>query len=123
MKARARTSTLVDEIVGEFSTPTWKPSELFELLLKHRVPCAPVRTLEDVVTDPHLHERGMLQWVEHPTLGRIVVPGSPMRYEGAAPMPHAAKLGARQATTTSCSAICSACPRPRSANSRSEKVI
>ena len=52
------------------------------------MPCAPVRTLEDVVTDRHLHERGMLQWVEHPTLGRIVVPGSPMRYEGAPPMPH-----------------------------------
>ena len=36
------------------------------LLMKHRVPCAPVRTLKEVVTDPHLHQRGMLQWVDHP---------------------------------------------------------
>jgi formyl-CoA transferase len=32
----------------------------------------------------------MLQWIDHPELGRIVVPASPMRYEGAAPMPHKA---------------------------------
>jgi CoA:oxalate CoA-transferase len=89
MKARATNIELVDEIVGEFST-RFETDELFNLLLKHRVPCAPVRTLEDVVSDRHLHERGMLEWVEHPTLGRIVVPGSPMRYEGAAPMPHVA---------------------------------
>jgi CoA:oxalate CoA-transferase len=89
MKTRAANIDLVDRIVGEFSA-RFETQELFELLLKHRVPCAPVRTLEEVVSDPHLHQRGMLQWVEHPTLGRIVVPGSPMRYAGTAPMPHMA---------------------------------
>jgi formyl-CoA transferase len=42
----------------------------------------------EVVNDPHLHQRGMLQWIDHPELGRIVVQSSPMRYDGAAPLPH-----------------------------------
>jgi CoA:oxalate CoA-transferase len=94
MKARATNIDLVDQIVSEFSG-RFETQELFALLLKHRIPSAPVRTLEEVVSDPHLHERGMLEWAEHPTLGRIVVPGSPMRYEGAAPMAHvpSAELG------------------------------
>ena len=65
-------------------------------MMKHRVPCAPVRTLMEVVNDPHLHQRGMLQWIDHPELGRIVVQGSPIRFDGAAPLPHEASraLGA-----------------------------
>jgi len=62
--------------------------DLFALLLKHRVPCAPVRTLMEVVNDPHLHQRGMLQWIDHPELGRIVVQSSPMRYDSTPTMPH-----------------------------------
>ena len=42
----------------------------------------------EVVNDPHLHQRGMLQWIDHPELGRIVVQSSPMRYDGAPPLPH-----------------------------------
>ena len=61
---------------------------LFDLLMAHHVPCAPVRTLDEVVNDPHMHARGMLQWIDHPELGRIVVQGSPMRYEGTPPAAH-----------------------------------
>jgi formyl-CoA transferase len=89
MKDRALNIDIVDQIVSDFSK-NFETSELFDLLLKYRVPCAPVRSLEDVVNDPHLHERGMLQWIDHPSLGRIVVPGSPMRYEGVSPLPHKA---------------------------------
>ena len=49
-----------------------------------RVPCAPVRTAPEVMNDPHMHERGMLEHVEHPELGDIVVPTSPLRLHGAA---------------------------------------
>lgn len=47
------------------------------------VPAAPVRDLEEVVNDLHLHERGMLRWVDHPEVGRVVLPSSPLRFEGA----------------------------------------
>jgi formyl-CoA transferase len=29
-----------------------------------------------------MHERGSLQWIDHPTLGRVVVPHSPLVFEG-----------------------------------------
>ena len=52
-------------------------------------------SIEEVVNDPHLHQRGMLQWVDHPELGRIVVQSSPMRYDGTPQLPHqpSRKLG------------------------------
>ena len=30
-----------------------------------------------------MHERGMLEYIDHPDLGRIIVPTSPLRYHGA----------------------------------------
>jgi crotonobetainyl-CoA:carnitine CoA-transferase CaiB-like acyl-CoA transferase len=49
------------------------------------VPAAPVRTLEEVLEDPGMHERGMLRWVDHPEVGRVVLPATPLRIEGAPP--------------------------------------
>jgi crotonobetainyl-CoA:carnitine CoA-transferase CaiB-like acyl-CoA transferase len=78
---------VVDDLVSNF-TKQYKKQDLFALLMKHRVPCAPVRTLKEVVNDPHLHQRGMLQWIDHPELGRIVVQSSPMRYDNTPQLPH-----------------------------------
>ena len=33
--------------------------------------------------DRHMHERGMLEWIEHDEIGRIVVPTTPLRIHGA----------------------------------------
>lgn len=95
LKTRVAHMDVVDELVSNF-TKRYNKQDLFALLMKHRVPCAPVRTLMEVVHDPHLHERGMLQWIDHPEHGRIVVQSSPMRYDGAPPLPHrpSARLGA-----------------------------
>ena len=48
--------------------------EVFARLKAGRVPAAPVRTAPEVMHDPHMHERGMLEVVEHPELGTITVP-------------------------------------------------
>ena len=45
-----------------------------------RVPVAPVRDLEEVRRNPHLHERGMLQHMEHEIMGELTLPSSPIRY-------------------------------------------
>jgi len=76
----------VDALVGEF-TMRFDKQPLFELLIRHRVPCAPVRDLAEVVDDPHLHARRALEWVEHPLLGRVVLPNSPLRFAGSEPLP------------------------------------
>lgn len=62
----------------------------------HKVPAAAVRDLGEIVADRHLHERGALQTVEHPELGRVVLPHSPLRFRGTALVPLAASraLGA-----------------------------
>ncbi len=74
----------VDALVGDW-TRTQSKEALFAHLLRHRVPCAPVRSLDEVVHDPHMHERGALQWQDHPQLGRIVVQHSPLRFAGSEP--------------------------------------
>jgi len=86
----------LDATIGEI-TCRFTKAELFEVLIRHRVPCAPVRTLAEVVNDPHLHARGALQWIDHPEYGRIVVPTSPLRFageDGSAPYRPSSPLGA-----------------------------
>jgi crotonobetainyl-CoA:carnitine CoA-transferase CaiB-like acyl-CoA transferase len=72
----------VDALVESW-TRTLPRDEVMALLKKHRVPSAAVRNLREVMHDPHMHQRGMLEWIDHPDLGRIVVPTSPLRYHGA----------------------------------------
>ena len=75
----------VDELVAEF-TALHSKKVLFDLLMSHRVPCAPVRDLDEVVNDEHMHARRALEWVEHPMYGRVCLPNSPMRYDGVEPV-------------------------------------
>lgn len=85
LKARVENIDFVDEAITAWTRERAR-EELCEVLRRHRVPCAPVRDLGEVVNDPHLHQRGMLRNVEHPLLGPLVLPTSPMRYDrGEAP--------------------------------------
>ena len=54
---------------------------------KHRVICAPVKNLDDVVNDPHLHARGTLVQTDHPELGEIAQTQTPIRFSGIDPPP------------------------------------
>ena len=54
--------------------------------MRHRVPCAPVRNLDEVVNDEHMHARRALEWIEHPLYGRVCLPNSPLRFDGVEPM-------------------------------------
>ena len=64
-------------------TQTLSKIEVFTITKQHRIPCAPVRDVGGVMHDRHMHERGMLEWIEHDEIGRIVVPTSPLRFHGA----------------------------------------
>jgi len=57
--------------------------EVFTITKQHRIPCAPVRNVDEVMHDAHMHERGMLELIDHDEIGRIVVPTSPLRFHGA----------------------------------------
>ena len=59
-------------------------AEVVERLLGADVPCAPVRSIEELVADPHLESRGMLNDLPNQSTGReeIPVPGMPIRFSG-----------------------------------------
>ena len=85
LKRRVEHMDEIDALVGEFTSRHGK-QPLFDLLMKHRVPCAPVRDLDEVVNDRHMHARRALEWVDHPLYGRMCLPNSALRFDGVEPM-------------------------------------
>jgi CoA:oxalate CoA-transferase len=79
--ARVANIGSVDELL-EGWTKTRTKNEVAHLMLAAGVPCAPVRNLLEVMHDENMHARGSLQWIEHPALGRVVLPHSPLVFEG-----------------------------------------
>lgn len=75
----------VDAMIEEWTStqPRW---DAVDALQAAGVPCAPVLTVAEVADDPHLRHRGMIQDVEHTTLGTVSVPGCPIRL-GDSPTP------------------------------------
>jgi CoA:oxalate CoA-transferase len=50
------------------------------VLERHRVPCAPVLTLNEAMAHPHLRRRGTVREVSDPQLGAFAIPGPPVRF-------------------------------------------
>jgi len=94
LKSRVDNIDAVDEAVSTW-TRTRSKQAIFEQLIESGVPAAPVRNLNEVVHDENMHERGALQYQDHPDYGRIIVQQSPMRFDGLTPMtiPPSRKLG------------------------------
>ena len=76
---RATNEGIVDEIVENW-TKTKTKDQAAELLKTNKIPAAPVRNLEEVTQDEHMHERGMLNNINHPTMGDVILPKSPIRF-------------------------------------------
>ncbi len=76
----------VDELIESWTKHHGR-DEVAKLMLAEKVPCAPVRPLSEVMVDENMHARGSLQWIDHPELGRVVLPHTPLNFEGAPRMP------------------------------------
>jgi CoA:oxalate CoA-transferase len=81
VKHRAETDALITAW-----TQTLGKMEIFALAKRHRIPLAPVRDTDEVMHDPHMHERGFLEDIVHDELGSITVPNTPLRVHGADPV-------------------------------------
>jgi CoA:oxalate CoA-transferase len=76
--ARFAIADEVDALVSEW-TRVHHRDELVRVLLERHVPCAPVRTVAELVGDPETRRRKMLLESEFPTRGQIEVLGSPIK--------------------------------------------
>ncbi len=83
MQDRAAHMAEIDAIVTAW-TRTLGKMEIFAAASRARIPAAPVRNVAEIMSDPHMHGRGMLEHIDHPQLGRVVLPNSPLRLHGAA---------------------------------------
>lgn len=74
-------------------------ADVFELLQRHRVPAAPVQSIDEVANDPVLRATGSVRQVHDPVAGDVLVPGFPLRFSAVATGVDdgAAELGAHNA--------------------------
>ncbi|HAF67788.1 MAG TPA: hypothetical protein DCL16_01600 [Acidimicrobiaceae bacterium] len=71
---RADAEDLLHLWLGEWAAPQ-QVMDLFHLGQGKRIGFAPVNTIEQMLDDPHLRERGFIVEVDQPGLGKIALPG------------------------------------------------
>ena len=71
---RADAEDLLHLWLGEWAAPQ-EVMDLFHLGQGKRIGFAPVNTIEQMLDDPHLRERGFIVEVDQPGLGKIALPG------------------------------------------------
>jgi len=80
--ARLKIADELDAIVSEWTSVRARDA-MVEGLIEAGIPCAPVRTVEEVIADPETATRRMLIDSEYPTRGRIRVAGTPIKMSDA----------------------------------------
>jgi crotonobetainyl-CoA:carnitine CoA-transferase CaiB-like acyl-CoA transferase len=71
----------IAEIVNR-ETRKYGRQELEEKLLAADVPCGAVRNIGEIIQEPHVQERGILEEVKYPSLGSIVAVKTPIFFSG-----------------------------------------
>jgi crotonobetainyl-CoA:carnitine CoA-transferase CaiB-like acyl-CoA transferase len=75
---RFRNADAINEVVGPWVAGK-TVAELVELCEEARVPCEPVQTIDQLLTDEQIKARDMVQQVEFPGLGGLPIAGIPMK--------------------------------------------
>ena len=76
---RVSNRNVLDEVLGE-ELGQYTTASAVELLEEHGVPASQVRDMEQVFADPQIRARDMHVSVQHPTAGKVEMPGSPMHF-------------------------------------------
>ncbi len=77
--ARVSNRDLVVGILADIFL-TKSNAEWLAILDEHDIPNSPVNDIEDVFNDPQVKARGMVQSYDHPTLGEVFYPPSPVKF-------------------------------------------
>ena len=60
-------------------TKTKNKFEAMEILNQHHIPCGPILSMKEIAADVSLHETGTLVEVDHPTRGKYLSVGNPIK--------------------------------------------
>ncbi len=80
--ARLKIADELDAMVSAW-TRAQPRDAMVEGLIEAGIPCAPVRTIEEVIADPEIAQRRMLIDSDYPTRGPIRVAGTPIKMSAA----------------------------------------
>lgn len=75
---RGQNAALIDQIVKEWVAQR-TVDEVVNTLQKAGVPCEPVNTVYQLPNDPQIKARNMIVYQQHPDLGTIPLPGTPIK--------------------------------------------
>jgi CoA:oxalate CoA-transferase len=79
-RARRDNNGAIKGLIEEWLANLGSREAAIAALERHRVPCAPVLTLNEAVRHEHLRARGTVRPVEDPLLGAFAIPGPPARF-------------------------------------------
>jgi len=79
--ARSERAAEVDEIISAWTREHSK-EEAMKLIGEAGVPAGAVFDTAELMSDPSLAERGIMQTIEHPTTGKVKMPAWPVRFDG-----------------------------------------
>ena len=82
--ARTQRGAEVDEIIAAWTRQHTK-EEAMQLIGAAGVPAGAVFDTLELLNDPSLAERGIMQTIDHPTTGKVKMPAWPVRFDGAPP--------------------------------------
>ena len=77
---RARNRDELNGIVQGWIDAATSDEAVLALLEEHRVPHAPVLSVEEAINHPHLRARGTVAEIEDEFIGKFDVPGFPLRF-------------------------------------------
>jgi crotonobetainyl-CoA:carnitine CoA-transferase CaiB-like acyl-CoA transferase len=77
---RVQLAEMLEPVFGQRDRDHW-----LAVLSEHGVPCGPVNTLSEALTDPQIQHNRLLQSVHHPVVGELSTVGVPMRFDGQRP--------------------------------------
>lgn len=79
----------IDALYQELASCVAKRStaEWLEACARLDIPAAPLRRLEDLEDDPHLQKTGFFISLQDPSMGKLVMPDAPLKFDGVGARP------------------------------------
>jgi crotonobetainyl-CoA:carnitine CoA-transferase CaiB-like acyl-CoA transferase len=81
--ARSKNAAEVDELISDWTRQHSK-EDAMRIIGAAGVPAGAVFDTLELMNEPSLAERGIMQTIEHPTTGKVKMPAWPVRFDGAA---------------------------------------